>query len=400
MESDKTENLATFEAFALDPSVLDAIREMGFQNPTPIQERSIPLILERKDLIALAETGSGKTAACSIPICHKVDPKSTRVQALILVPTRELALQYATETQKIGRFKTVKAFALFGGEDMQMQRAKLKDGVQVLIATPGRLIDFIYARAIDLTHVETLVLDEADQMLGMGFYEDLEFIIQCLVHEHQTLLFSATMPKQIREIAKNHMREPLEISLIMKQSTPETLTHQFFFCQQPKKRAEELLTLLQNIEPKQCLIFVNSRRDVEELHRSLKSKLIGVDFLHGGLEQNVRTIITNKFMKGKIRYLVATDIAARGLDFSNVTHVFNYHFPFDNETYMHRAGRTGRSGREGTCVTLLTARDLSQAKRLFKLLHKTPEWLKEPPSSQETGQARGFQRKRPPRPKT
>jgi ATP-dependent RNA helicase DeaD len=396
MEPDKEKNLATFEAFALEPTVLDAIRELGYQNPTPIQEKSIPLILEGKDLIALAETGSGKTAACSIPICHKVDPKSVHVQALILVPTRELALQYATEAQKIGRFKQVKAFALFGGEDMQMQRAKLKDGVQVLIATPGRLIDFIYARAIDLTHVETLVLDEADQMLGMGFYEDLEFIIQCLIHVHQTLLFSATMPTQIRHIAKNHMQEPKEISLILKQSTPETLTHQFYFCQIPKKRSEELLTLLQKIEPKQCLIFVNSRREVEELHRTLKSKLAGVDFLHGGLEQNVRTIITSKFMKGKIRYLVATDIAARGLDFSNVTHVFNYHLPFDNETYLHRAGRTGRSGREGTCVTLLTSRDLSQAQRLFKTLHKKPEWLKEPPTSREARRPRVYKKPAPP----
>ena len=379
MEPDKTENLVTFEAFRLDPAVLDAIREMGYQNPTPIQERAIPCILEGKDLIALAETGSGKTAACSIPICHKVDTKKIQCQALIIVPTRELALQYATETQKIGRVKNVKAFALFGGEDMHMQRAKLKDGVQVLIATPGRLIDFIYARAIDLTHVETLVLDEADQMLGMGFYEDLEFIIQCLIHEHQTLLFSATMPTQIRQIAQHHMREPHEISLISKQSTPEKLTHQFLFCENPKRRAEELLILLEKIEPKQCLIFVNSRREVEQLYRMLKAELTGVDFLHGGLEQSIRTIITGKFMKGKIRFLIATDIAARGLDFSNVTHVFNFHLPFDNETYLHRAGRTGRSGRAGTCVTLLTARDLSQAQRLFKTLHKKPEWLKEPP---------------------
>ncbi len=380
MEADQTENVNNFESLNLDPLVLDAIREMGYLTPTPIQQNTIPLIIEGKDLIALAETGSGKTAACCIPICHKVDPKNIHVQALIVVPTRELALQYATEAQKIGRVKQVKAFALFGGEDMQMQRAKLKDGVQVLIATPGRLIDFIYARAINLTQVETLVLDEADQMLGMGFYEDLEFIIQCLNHAHQTLLFSATMPKQIRSIAKNHMQQPLEISLISEQSTPDSLTHQFLFCPQPKQRREELLTLLQETDPKQCLVFVNSRREVEELYYAFKSKLSGVDYLHGGLEQNIRTIVTNKFMKGKIRYLIATDIAARGLDFSNVSHVFNYHFPFDNETYLHRAGRTGRSGRIGTCVTLVTSRDLSQASQLFKMLHKEPDWLRKPPS--------------------
>lgn len=395
MEPDKTENLV-FESFQLDPLILDAIREMGYVNPTPVQGAAIPLILEGRDLIALAETGSGKTAACAIPICHKVDPNQVHVQALIVVPTRELALQYASEAQKIGRFKKVKAFALFGGEDLDMQRAKLKDGVQVLIATPGRLIDFIFARAIDLTHVETLVLDEADQMLGMGFYEDLEFIIQCLIHEHETLLFSATMPKQIGEIAKNHMKNPLEITLTSKQTTPETLSHQFLFCPHPKKRAEELLILLQKIEPKQCLIFVNSRREVEELYRMLKAKLPFVDYLHGGLEQNIRTIITNKFMKGKIRYLIATDIAARGLDFSNVTHVFNYHFPFEKETYLHRAGRTGRSGRIGVCVTLLTARDMPVVKQLFKMLHKEPEWLREPPSGQAE-RSKQVQYKRRPR---
>jgi ATP-dependent RNA helicase DeaD len=378
MESDQTTHL-TFESFDLDGAVLDSLREMGYTTPTPVQSQAIPLVMEGDDLIALAETGSGKTAACAIPLCHQVDPQNIHVQALIVVPTRELALQYATETQKIGRFKKIRAFALFGGEDMMMQRAKLKDGVQILIATPGRLIDFIYARAIDLTDVKTIVLDEADQMLGMGFYEDLEFIMQCLNHAHQTLLFSATMPKQIRLIAQKHMRKPKELSLISQASTPENLTHQFLYCPNPKKRAEELLILLQTLEPKQCLIFANSRREVEELNRTLNGRLSGVDFLHGGLEQNIRTIITSKFMKGKIRYLIATDIASRGLDFSQVTHVFNFHFPFEQETYLHRAGRAGRSGRSGTCVTLVTRRDLGAIHQLFKVLHKEPEWLRPPP---------------------
>ncbi len=396
MEPDQRESLS-FESFQLDPLVLDAIREMGYTTPTPIQNRAIPLILEGRDLIALAETGSGKTAACSIPLCHKVRASENPIQVLIVVPTRELALQYATETQKIGRVKKVRAFALFGGEDMTMQRAKLRDGVHILIATPGRLIDFIYARAIDLTHVETLVLDEADQMLGMGFYEDLEFIIQCLIHDHQTLLFSATMPKQISEIAKHHMRQPFELSLIGETPTPENLSHQFLFCPHPKQRPEELLHLLQTIDPKQCIIFANSRREVEELHRTLRSRLNGVDFLHGGLEQNIRTIITNKFKRGTIRYLVATDIAARGLDFSNVTHVFNYHFPFEQDTYLHRAGRTGRSGRSGTCITLVTHRDLGAIRQLLKVLPKEPQWLREPPPPGSPPPHRPPPHRRPPR---
>ena len=337
------------------------------------------MVLEGSDLIAQAETGSGKTAACAIPVCHKVDPQFRHIQALIVVPTRELALQYATEAQKIGRFKQVKAFALFGGEDMDMQRAKLKGGVQVMVATPGRLIDFVFSRAIDLSKVETLVLDEADQMLGMGFYEDLEFIINCLIHDHQTLLFSATMPKQIKEIAKNHMKKPREITLTSDEPTPTNLKHQLIFCPNPGRKRGDLIDLLKKLNPNQCLIFANSRREVEALHRDLRSKLSSVDFLHGGLDQSVRRVITGKFQKGKIRFLVATDIAARGLDFTNVTHVVNFHFPFDRETYMHRSGRTGRSGREGVCVTLISRRDLGQVEKLFKMLKREPEWLGTPP---------------------
>jgi len=370
----------TFETFDLEPSIMDAIHALGYEKATPIQEKAIPLILEGRDLIALAETGSGKTAACAIPVCNKVDLSHKHIQALIVVPTRELALQYATETQKIGRFKEVKAFALFGGEDMDLQRAKLKGGVHVMIATPGRLIDFIYSRAIDLSQVETLVLDEADHMLGMGFYEDLEFIINCLIHEHQTLLFSATMPKQIKEIAKNHMVNPLEMNLISDKPAPTNLKHQLTFCPNPGNKREDLVALLKKLNPKQCLIFANSRREVEGLNRALKSKLSSVDFLHGGLDQSVRRVITNKFHKGKIRFLVATDIASRGLDFSNVTHVINFQFPMDKDTYTHRSGRTGRSGREGVCVTLVTRREMSRVRTLYKMLKKEPEWLNAPPS--------------------
>ena len=209
--------MTSFETFGLDPAIQKALEKMQYKEPSPIQAEAIPLIMQKRDLIALAQTGSGKTAACAIPICQKVDVKSVHVQALIVVPTRELAMQYASETQKIGHYIGVKAFALFGGEDYSLQESKLKHGVQVLVATPGRLIDLIYSRRIDLSHVETLVLDEADEMLSMGFYDDLLFIIQCLVHDHQTLLFSATMPRQIQVIAKTHMKDPIELSLISKQ---------------------------------------------------------------------------------------------------------------------------------------------------------------------------------------
>ena len=206
--------MTTFQDLGLDPTVLKSLERMGFTAPTPIQAEVIPYILNKQDVIALAETGSGKTAACAIPICHAVKTDSLHIQSLVVVPTRELALQYAVEAQKVGRDKGVKVFAMYGGEDAGMQQSKLASGVHVLIATPGRLIDFIYSRQIDPTHVETLILDEADEMLSMGFNEDLEFIIQCLVHEHQTLLFSATMPKEIVRLAKEHMKQPKEITLI------------------------------------------------------------------------------------------------------------------------------------------------------------------------------------------
>ncbi len=365
----------TFETFDLDPLVLDSLRDMGYEKPTPVQEKSIPLVIEGKDLIALAETGSGKTAACAIPVCHKVDTSDSHIQALIVVPTRELALQYATESQKIGREKGVKVFAILGGEDMDLQRAKLKGGVHVLVATPGRLIDFIYARAINLTRVETLILDEADQMLGMGFYEDLEFIMGCLIQEHQTMLFSATMPQEIKKIAENHMKNPVELSLIGGRPAPTQLSHKLVLCRDNQAKLSQLAVLLKELNPGQCLIFTNSRREVESLCRDLKKKFSAVDFLHGGLEQGVRSIITGKFLRGKIRFLVATDVAARGLDFSGVTHVVNFHFPREQETYMHRAGRTGRSGRKGTCVTLVTRRDLKTVDQIFKKLKQKPEWI-------------------------
>lgn len=368
----------TFEAFSLDPLVQDSLREMGYEKPTPIQEQAIPLILQGRDLIGLSETGSGKTAACAIPLIHQVDTQEPRIQVLVVVPTRELALQYATETQKIGRLKQVKVFAILGGEDMALQLAKLKAGVHVLIATPGRLIDLIYSHSIHLGNVQTLILDEADQMLGMGFVEDLEFIMQCLVQKHQTLLFSATMPEAIQKIAKTYMKDPAELKLIGEKASPKSLRHLFTFCQ-PTHKIQDLLDLLQKENPKGCLIFANSRKEVENLMYKLKRELPFVDFLHGGLEQSTRSIVTQKFSKGKIRYLIATDVASRGLDFSQVTHVINYHFPFDSETYLHRAGRTGRSGREGICITLVTQKEVGRVKQLQKILGDTGEWLKTPP---------------------
>lgn len=370
--------MTMFSQFPLDEAILNALDKMGYKEPSPIQQAAIPPILEGKDLIALSQTGSGKTAACAIPICQIVDTSIPKIQGLILVPTRELALQYATETQKVGKGKGVSVFAMLGGESADLQRSKLTHGVHVLIATPGRLIDFIYQRAIDLTTVKTIVLDEADEMLSMGFQDDLDFIIQCLVHKHQTLLFSATMPKAIGEIAKKFMLDPVEIVLTKQNASPSRLEHHFMHCPH-YQRDQALVKLIREENPHQAIVFCHSRHQVEKVCQGLKKEFPAVDFLHAGLSQDIRSTITNKYRTGRIRILVATDIAARGLDFSNVTHVFIYELSDDPEVYVHRSGRTGRFDKAGKVITLVTQRELHKLPRVLNLVKVEPKWIGEEP---------------------
>lgn len=373
--------MPAFTDFNLDPLILKSLEKMDFKEPSPIQSAAIPLIQKKQDVIILAQTGSGKTAACAIPICNEIDSSVTGIQALILVPTRELALQYATETQKIGKDKDVKTFALFGGSSSDLQLSKLKHGVQVLVSTPGRLIDFIYQRVIDLTHVKTLILDEADEMLSMGFYEDLEFIMNCLNHPHQTLLFSATMPKEIRQIANRHLKEPQEISLVSDQVSPSSIEHRFAYCAH-HSRDSTLVDCIHQLNPHQAIIFCHTRFQCEKVCRFLQKTMDGVDFLHAGLSQEIRSAITNKFRTGKIRFLVATDVAARGLDFSGITHVFIYQLSDDTDVYVHRSGRTGRQDRKGMVVTLVLDRELPILKRILKKIDKEVLWMGNPPSAE------------------
>lgn len=395
----------SFSDFPLDPLILKALEKMEYRIPSPVQQAAIPAVLAKKDLVILAQTGSGKTAASAIPLCDQVDPTRKDVQALVVVPTRELALQYATETQKIGRERGVKAFAMLGGEDPSLQRSKLQDGVHVLVATPGRLIDFIYSRSIDLSHVATLVLDEADEMLSMGFYEDLDFITQCLTHPHQTLLFSATMPAQIRKLATKQMRNPEEINLTATQQSPSSIEHFFAHCT-PRGKEGLLLKIIQQEQPAQAIIFANSRFQVEAIARSLQHHFRDVDFLHAGLQQSVRTVITNKFRKQKIRFLIATDVVARGLDFSHLSHVILHSLPNDADTYIHRVGRTGRQERQGRAISLVCDRDRAVLKEILRRIKQNEAtWLFGPPPpeqarssacSQDRASARPPARRRPP----
>jgi ATP-dependent RNA helicase DeaD len=367
-----------FDEIHLKPEIQRALAEMGFTDLTPVQEQTFQTVLQERDLIALAQTGSGKTAACAIPLVQRVDPNNKAVQALILVPTRELALQYVAEIAAIAKYTNVRPFAVYGGFSMDIQSSKLADGVQILVATPGRLIDLLYNTPLRLSDVKTFVLDEADRMLDMGFLTDVELILSCMIHEHRTLLFSATMPKEIKHLAKAYLKDAVTIELNLEQAAPESLEH-YFMQAKPAHRLEKLMEYLKSESPAQAIMFCNSRITADKLYEKLRKEMDSVEIIHGGLEQSRRTSLFRRFRELKIRYMVATDIAGRGLDFSHVTHVINYDFPKDFDSYTHRTGRTARMGRQGKALSLILP---SEFNRLRVLLHKkniTPQWVGEEP---------------------
>lgn len=375
----------------LQPEILKGLQKIGYEELTPIQQQTLEPILKGRDLIAKAQTGSGKTAACAIPILEKIDPAAKGIQALILVPTRELAIQYVEEISKIAQFTPIQAFAVYGGFSMDIQKGKLADGVHVLVATPGRLIDLLYNSPLTLSRVKTLVLDEADEMLDMGFLPDVEFVFSCLVHEHQTLLFSATMPPEIKTLAQRYLKNPVIIELNTENIAPETLTHTF--CQvRAHHRLEALLEYLRTNKPRQAILFCNSRRSSEQLYNHLKKELDSVEIIHGGLDQARRTSLFRRFKRLDIRYMIATDIASRGLDFSHVSHVINYDFPTHPESYTHRTGRTARMGREGVALTFYTSQELRKLRTLIRVNRIQPLWIGTEPDIQPAPSARPSQK--------
>ena len=362
-----------FTEFDLQPTILQALVDMDYEELTPIQEETIPHILSGKDVIGLAETGSGKTGACAIPLVQRVDPDLREIQVLILVPTRELALQYVTEVDTIARHTGVAPFAVFGGFDMAIQKAKLKHGVHVLVATPGRLIDLIWNHRLDVRHVRTAVLDEADEMLKMGFIEDIDFIMSCMLQQHQTLLFSATMPAEIERLAQQYLTEPLTIRLNKDQIAPQSLNHHFQHVPH-RNRFRALLDYIDDGQVQQAILFCNSRDGANDLYKSLQGKIQSLEMIHGGLDQNRRTSIFRRFRSKQIKFMIATDVAGRGLDFSHVTHIINYDFPRNAEIYTHRTGRAGRMGREGTAVTFVGDHDLHDLKQVLRANRIEPVW--------------------------
>ena len=347
---------SSFHDLGLAPEVLAVVESLGYEEPTPIQVRAIPLLLAGRDVIGRAATGTGKTAAFALPLVQRIDTSASRVQALIMAPTRELAVQVAEATQKYGARRGVRVLAVYGGQDISRQLRELRRGVHVIVGTPGRLLDHIRRGSLDLSSTGYAVLDEADEMLDMGFIEDIEAILEALPTERQTALFSATFPPRIAELARKALRDPERIT-IAREKLETPLVRQVAYLVPRQHKLEALARILDVEAPTSAIIFCRTRTEVDELTEALGVRGYHPEALHGGLAQGQRDRVMGKFRQGTADLLIATDVAARGLDVEHVSHVINYDIPQTPEVYVHRIGRTGRAGREGTAVTIVLPRE-------------------------------------------
>lgn len=363
--------MATFEELGLEENILQGIREMGFENPTPIQQEVIPKILtEKTDLVALAQTGTGKTAAFGLPVLQHIDYQRQEPQALILSPTRELCVQIAGELKNYGKFiKKLKVVALYGGESIVKQFKLLDNPPHVIAATPGRLLDMIRRGKINLQTIDFLVLDEADEMLNMGFTEDINQILENVSDERQTLLFSATMPKPVSRIARNYMKNPEEITVGTKNSGSENVTHECYMVQARNRYLA--LKRIVDINPDiYGIVFCRTRQETKDVAEKLMHDGYNADALHGDLSQAQRDTVMGKFRVRNLQLLIATDVASRGLDVNNLTHVINYNLPDDIESYNHRSGRTGRADKKGTSVVIIHQREKYRIRDIERVIKK------------------------------
>ncbi|MBI3599089.1 MAG: DEAD/DEAH box helicase [Nitrospinae bacterium] len=358
-----------FDDFNLSRELNSAVSAMGFEEPTPIQSKTIPILLSGRDVIGQAQTGTGKTAAYGIPIVEKAEPENLLVHAIILTPTRELAIQVAEEMNKIGRFKRIFAVPIYGGQSIDRQIRLLRKGVHVVVGTPGRVIDHIRRKTLRLESVKMVVLDEADEMLDMGFIDDIGTILKQTPKERQTLLFSATMPKEILKIASRYMQNPEKV-MISKDALTVPMINQIFYEVRPSEKMDALCRLIDAEDSDLFLIFCHTKREVDDVASDLKLRGYDAEAIHGDFSQFQREAVMKKFREGRIDVLVATDVAARGLDISNITHVVNYSIPQNPESYVHRIGRTGRAGKEGVAITFVTPREDRQL-RLIQTVAKT-----------------------------
>ena len=351
-----------FEELNIDERILRAIEDMGFEETSPIQTQAIPAVCEGIDVVGQAQTGTGKTAAYTIPMLMKINPQIKKPQAIVLCPTRELAIQVSQEIRKLAKYmQGIKTLPIYGGQPIDRQIKALKGGVQVIIGTPGRTIDHIKRKTIKPGNVKMVVLDEADEMLDMGFREDIETILENVPEERQTTFFSATMPKAILELTKKYQNEPEHIKVVRKELTVENIK-QYYIETRASNKIEVLSRLIDVYNPKLSVVFCNTKKGADELVGELQGRGYFADALHGDLKQVQRDIVMDKFRNGTIDILVATDVAARGIDVDDVECVFNFDLPQDEEYYVHRIGRTGRAGREGLSFSFVYGRDMRKMK--------------------------------------
>lgn len=371
-----------FSELGLNDELLKAIKRSGFEEATPIQEQTIPLALAGKDVIGQAQTGTGKTAAFALPILQNLDKHNKTIQALIIEPTRELAIQTQEELFRLGRDEKARVQVVYGGADIGRQIRSLKNHVPaILVGTPGRLLDHLKRKTINLEGVNTIVLDEADEMLDMGFIQDIESILSYVKNRSQTLLFSATMPKPILRISEKFMHDPEIVRIKTKELTADLIDQYYVRCKDAEKF--NIMCRLIDVEsPDLAVIFVRTKRRVDEVTRGLQARGYNAAGIHGDLSQARRISVLKRFRAGKLDILVATDVAARGLDISGVTHVYNYDIPQDPDSYVHRIGRTGRAGQNGSSITFVTPNELGYMRTIEQLTKKKMTPLRPPSDDQ------------------
>ncbi|HGM8622887.1 TPA: DEAD/DEAH box helicase [Streptococcus pyogenes] len=375
-----------FTEFNLSQDIQSAVVTAGFEKASPIQEMTIPLALEGKDVIGQAQTGTGKTAAFGLPTLNKIRTNENIIQALVIAPTRELAVQSQEELFRFGREKGVKVRSVYGGSSIEKQIKALKSGAHIVVGTPGRLLDLIKRKALILDHVETLILDEADEMLNMGFLEDIEAIISRVPADRQTLLFSATMPAPIKQIGVKFMKDPEHVQIKNKELTNVNVD-QYYVRVKEQEKFDTMTRLMDVNQPELSIVFGRTKRRVDEITRGLKLRGFRAEGIHGDLDQNKRLRVIRDFKNDQIDILVATDVAARGLDISGVTHVYNYDITQDPESYVHCIGRTGRAGKSGESITFVSPNEMGYLSMIENLTKKQMKPLR-PATAEEAFQAK------------
>ena len=351
-----------FDELNIDERILRAIEDMGFEETSPIQTQAIPAVCEGIDVVGQAQTGTGKTAAYIIPMLMKIDPQIKKPQAIVLCPTRELAVQVAEEIRKLAKYMSdIKVLPVYGGQEIVRQIKSLKTGVQIIVGTPGRVMDHMRRKTVKFDNINMVILDEADEMLDMGFREDMETILTETPEDRQTVMFSATMPKAIMDIARNFQKDARIIKVVRKELTVSNI-EQFYYEVRPKNKTEVLCRLIDIYNPRLSVVFCNTKRQVDELISELKGRGYFADGIHGDMKQQQRDRVMDDFRSGKVDILIATDVAARGIDVDDVDMVFNYDIPQDEEYYVHRIGRTGRAGRSGMALSFISGKEVYKLK--------------------------------------